>query len=82
MSDERRVNGFIEQERVKALQQNPSITAEELRYLEANIRPDVELPSFHLTKGTGLPKDCLLLREDYQLYAHYFALKHIFEKNR
>lgn len=79
MGDEKRINGYIEQLRSKALDNNNSITEEELKYLEAQIRPDVEHPSFHLTAGTGLPKDCLLLREDYQLYAHYFALKSIFE---
>jgi len=82
MSDERRINGYIEQERHKALLKNPSITEEELKYLEAQIRPDIELPSFHLTKGTGLPKNCLLLREDYQLYAHYFALNNIFSHTK
>ncbi|MGZ8945734.1 MAG: hypothetical protein ACXW1W_09945, partial [Methylococcaceae bacterium] len=79
MGDEKRINGYVEQLRHQELLKNPSITEEELKYLEVQIRPDVEPPSFHLTTGTGLPKDCLLLREDYQLYAHYFALKSIFE---
>ena len=80
MSDERRINGFIQQERQKAIKRNINITEEELKYLEAKLRPDVELPSFHLTDGTGLPNNCLLLREDYQLYAHYFSLEKIFSK--
>lgn len=79
MSDERRINGYIEQLRHKERIKNPSITEEELKYLETRIRLDVEHPSFHLTDGTGLPKNCLLLREDYQLYAHYFSLQRIFD---
>lgn len=76
MSMERRINGYIEQERLKLIKSNPLITEVELAYADAQLRPDVDLPSFHLTHGTGLPDDCLLIREDYQLYAHYIALSY------
>jgi transposase-like protein len=80
MSFERRLNGFIEQELAKAVKENPYIDDIELKYLESQLRNDVEIPSFHLTAGTGLPKNSLLIREDYQLYAHYHLLAEQFGK--
>jgi len=74
MSEERRISGYIEQELFNIKRQDPDIGDVELSYLEAQMRPDVELPSFQFTHGTGLPHNCLILREDYQLYAHYVAL--------
>ncbi|HIC45648.1 hypothetical protein [Methylophaga sp.] len=74
MSHERRLNAFVEQEIIKARRSDPDISDVQLKYLESHLRQDVELPSFHLTEGTGLPKNSLLIREDYQLYAHYQLL--------
>lgn len=81
MSEEKRISGYIEQELLNIKRQYTSITDVELSYLEAQMRPDIELPSSQFTLGTGLPKNCLILREDYQLYAHYIALNKLIPGN-
>lgn len=70
-----RINGFIEQELIKIKRDNPFISEVELAYEEAVLRPNIESPSNHITEGTGLPNNCLLIKEDYQLYGHYFSLR-------
>lgn len=76
-----RLNAYIAKTVQGAIDDGHVNTELEAKYLEAQLRDDIELPSGHIGSDTQLPKDLMLLREDYALYAHYYHLSGLFPKN-
>ena len=69
-----RLNAYIQQQVETALLEGWVSDSIEAKYYDAQLREDIELPSGHIGSDTQLPRELMLIREDYALYAHYHLL--------